>query len=52
MRFGVVLEGDGYDLIAIAAGSIDGKLRQAWLSADTVDERSILLRLLARRGKL
>jgi hypothetical protein len=25
MRFGVVLEGDGYDYIAIAAGSIDGK---------------------------
>jgi hypothetical protein len=31
MRFGVVLEGDGYDYIAIATGSIDGKLRQAWL---------------------
>jgi hypothetical protein len=30
MRFGVVLQGDGYDYIAIAAGSIDGKLRQAW----------------------
>jgi hypothetical protein len=31
MQFGVVLEGDGYDYIAIAAASIDGKLRQAWL---------------------